>query len=116
MNRVILNTRNFKRYIIIFQKDYYYSIMLFKKQSTVHLTNKVEVSVIDKLNIATPKTPWQSIMVVSIFTFCTAAQFTLYFSSLWPFLQIVSLIIFKYLFITFQLFSLIILHRKRFMV
>jgi MFS family permease len=31
----------------------------------------------------------RSIFTVSIFTFCTAIQFTLYFSSLWPFLQTV---------------------------
>ena len=65
--------------------------MLFKKQNKVGSTNdnRLEISVIDKTNLSAPQTPWRSITIVSAFTFCTAAQFTLYFSSLWPFLQII---------------------------
>ena len=37
-----------------------------------------------------PKTDWSSIYVCSLLTFCSAVQFSLYLSSLWPYLQIVS--------------------------
>jgi ceroid-lipofuscinosis MFS transporter 7 len=53
--------------------------MCWNKQS------KISPSVVDN---ETPQTPWKSIIIVGCFTFCFAAQFTLYFSSMWPFLQI----------------------------
>ncbi|KAI6191932.1 MFS domain-containing protein [Aphelenchoides bicaudatus] len=61
--------------------------MFWKRQKIVPERKLTEVSVIG--SSAKLKTPWKSIFVVSCFTFCTAAQFTLYFSSLWPFLQII---------------------------
>lgn len=36
-------------------------------------------------------TDWASIYVASILSFVGSAQFSIYFSSLWPYLQIVSL-------------------------
>jgi hypothetical protein len=35
------------------------------------------------------QTPWRSIYVTAALAYCTAVQFSLYFSSLWPYLQIV---------------------------
>uniref|UniRef100_A0A1I7S9V9 MFS domain-containing protein n=1 Tax=Bursaphelenchus xylophilus TaxID=6326 RepID=A0A1I7S9V9_BURXY len=35
------------------------------------------------------ETPWRSIVITSMLGFCQAAQFTLYFSSTWPYLQVV---------------------------
>uniref|UniRef100_A0A1I7S6C0 MFS domain-containing protein n=1 Tax=Bursaphelenchus xylophilus TaxID=6326 RepID=A0A1I7S6C0_BURXY len=35
----------------------------------------------------TDKTPWLSIGLVAALTMCTAAQFSVYFSSMWPYLQ-----------------------------
>lgn len=35
------------------------------------------------------KTDWRSIYVASFLSFCGAVQFSLFFSSLWPFLQII---------------------------
>lgn len=37
-----------------------------------------------------PVTYWRSIYVASALSFIGSAQFSLYFSSLWPYLQIVS--------------------------
>lgn len=39
------------------------------------------------------KTDWRSIYITSFLSFCTAAQFSLYFASLWPFLNVVSSIL-----------------------
>lgn len=38
------------------------------------------------------ETPWNSIYIASALSFVGSAQFSLYFSSLWPYLQIVSLV------------------------
>jgi hypothetical protein len=38
-----------------------------------------------------PETDWHSIYVASILSFVGTVQFSLYFSSLWPYVQIVSI-------------------------
>ncbi|CAD5230031.1 unnamed protein product [Bursaphelenchus okinawaensis] len=47
-------------------------------------------NVASNLNLAQRQlqTDWRSIYVTSLLAFCVAAQFSLYFSSLWPFLQL----------------------------
>ena len=40
------------------------------------------------------KTEWRSIYLCALFTFTASVQFTLFFTSLWPFMQIV-LVLFK---------------------
>ncbi|KAI6205109.1 hypothetical protein M3Y94_00755300 [Aphelenchoides besseyi] len=60
-----------------------------KSVSLVDSSNKMSVNVIHKPSNSVLTTPWKSIFCVSIFTFCVAAQFTLFFTSLWPYLQII---------------------------
>ncbi|KAI6192057.1 hypothetical protein M3Y97_00294900 [Aphelenchoides bicaudatus] len=38
-------------------------------------------------SISDKKTPWTSVIVAAVLAFCSAIQFSLYFSSTWPFLQ-----------------------------
>ncbi|CAD5234076.1 unnamed protein product [Bursaphelenchus xylophilus] len=55
--------------------------------SAAHVEDENVASV---LNLAkrSVQTDWRSIYVTSLLAFCVAAQFSLYFSSLWPFLQL----------------------------
>ncbi|KAK0427107.1 hypothetical protein QR680_010064 [Steinernema hermaphroditum] len=54
---------------------YYISFMVFRNMTAADY------------NVVDPKTEWKSIYIASFILFCSAVQYGLYFSSLWPYLE-----------------------------
>ncbi|CAD5230221.1 unnamed protein product [Bursaphelenchus okinawaensis] len=57
-------------------------------KSQVYVVNEDAASKDAIIADDTPKTPWKSIYLIGVLALCTAIQFSLYFSSMWPYLQL----------------------------
>ncbi|CAD5233631.1 unnamed protein product [Bursaphelenchus xylophilus] len=57
-------------------------------KSQVYIVNEDAASKDAIIADDTPKTPWKSIYFIGVLALCTAIQFSLYFSSMWPYLQL----------------------------
>ena len=66
------------------------------------LESRADSMKLDKKSSSTiqNKTEWTSIYIASTLTFVGAVQFSIYFSSLWPYLQIVSFTVIQFRFFT----------------
>lgn len=67
------------------------------KKSVVHPLNLHKLSAGRKITVGSlhgvlgvQKTPWRSVAIAGGLGFCSAVQFSLYLSSIWPYLQQVS--------------------------
>lgn len=54
---------------------------------SIRKQDECDYTAIQSKTTYTDKTPWKSVIICSILCICTASQFSVYFSSMWPYLQ-----------------------------